>query len=150
MALSRLSSVASAAALTAPSHLTAATTCHAFSTSTSTSTSSSSSSSSYLSRHPPFVYHPAYTAPDWPESHTFAMWKFADAADQLVADGVVRCAEDFVAPAEPIPDELFLLAHDRAYYDAFVHDTLEPALSRRIGFVRIIPVPIYLCTPAHS
>ena len=150
MALSRLSSVASAAALTAPSHLTAATTCHAFSTSTSTSTSSSSSSSSDLSRHPPFVYHPAYTAPDWPESHTFAMWKFADAADQLVADGVVRCAEDFVAPAEPIPDELFLLAHDRAYYDAFVHDTLEPALSRRIGFVRIIPVPIYLCTPAHS
>ena len=87
---------------------------------------------------------------DMSANHTFAMWKFADAADQLVADGVVRCAEDFVAPAEPIPDELFLLAHDRAYYDAFVHDTLEPALSRRIGFVRIIPVLIYLCTPAHS
>ena len=100
------------------------------------STSSSSFSSSSLSRHPPFVYHPAYTAPDWPENHTFAMWKFEDAAQCLLDDGVVRSPGDFFAPEEPIPDDMFLLAHDRAYYEAFVDDTLEPALRRRIGFTQ--------------
>lgn len=88
-----------------------------------------------FARHPPFVYHPAYSAPNWPSNHTFAMWKFKDAAVSLVKNAVVKSADDFFRPDDP-PDELFLRAHDPRYYRNFINDELDPVLKRRIGFIQ--------------
>jgi acetoin utilization deacetylase AcuC-like enzyme len=79
---------------------------------------------------PPFVYHPAYSAP-LPSSHRFPMAKFR-LLHQLLLERELARAEQFVQPL-PAPRRWLELVHEPRYHQAFAHGTLTHQEQRRIG-----------------
>lgn len=79
---------------------------------------------------PPFVHHPAYTAQTAP-GHRFPMTKYQRLAEVLVEEGLVGPG-GFHEP-EPASRALLAAAHDPAYVDAVLDQTLSAAEVRRIG-----------------
>ncbi|GLS45957.1 histone deacetylase family protein [Methylobacterium brachythecii] len=78
----------------------------------------------------PILFHPAYEA-SLPEGHRFPMRKFGRLAEILTERGLVPDGFTRPVPASP---ELLALAHDRAYVDAVLSQTLSPEVERTIGF----------------
>ncbi|QVV67683.1 histone deacetylase [Synechococcus sp. LA31] len=79
---------------------------------------------------PPFVYHPAYSAP-LPSSHRFPMAKFR-LLHQLLLERELARAEQVVQPL-PAPRRWLELVHEPRYHQAFAHGTLTHQEQRRIG-----------------
>ncbi len=79
---------------------------------------------------PPFIYHPAYSAP-LPSSHRFPMAKFR-LLHQLLLERELARAEQFVQPL-PAPRRWLELVHEPRYHQAFAHGTLTHQEQRRIG-----------------
>ena len=79
----------------------------------------------------PIVHHPAYVA-DLPDGHRFPMQKFGKLAQVLRRDDIVT-AGGFIAPIEA-PRNWLTLAHDPAYVDAVLTQTVERRVAREIGF----------------
>lgn len=77
----------------------------------------------------PIVHHPAYDAP-LPEEHRFPMGKFKALAQILVAEGLAP--EGFHEPTLASREAL-IRAHDAAYVDAVMSQTVSPMITRRIG-----------------
>lgn len=78
----------------------------------------------------PLVHHPAFDAL-FDEAHRFPMRKFTRLAEILVEDGLVPAG--FHVPAPASPDELEL-AHDPAYVEAVLTQTVPSATEKAIGF----------------
>ncbi|ALN72860.1 histone deacetylase [Aureimonas sp. AU20] len=78
----------------------------------------------------PLVHHPAFDAL-FDEAHRFPMRKFTRLAEILVEDGLVQGG--FHVPA-PAPVEALELAHDAAYVEAVLTQTVSPAIEKNIGF----------------
>ena len=79
---------------------------------------------------PPFVYHPAYSAP-LPSSHRFPIAKFR-LLHQLLLERELARAEQFVQPL-PAQRRWLELVHEPRYHQAFAHGTLTHQEQRRIG-----------------
>jgi acetoin utilization deacetylase AcuC-like enzyme len=78
------------------------------------------------------VHHPHYDATSVPDGHRFPMRKYARLADLLrAAPFAQRLAWN--AP-EPASRDQLIRAHDPAYVDAVLTQTLDDRLARRIGF----------------
>ena len=86
---------------------------------------------------PPFVYHPAYSAP-LPSSHRFPMAKFRMLHDLLHRQGLAQ-AEHMHQPL-PAPRRWLELVHARGYHQAFARGELSPAAARRIGLPATTPL----------
>ncbi|MFM8675236.1 MAG: histone deacetylase [Vulcanococcus sp.] len=86
---------------------------------------------------PPFVYHPAYSAP-LPSSHRFPMAKFR-LLHQLLLEQELASAGQFVAPL-PAPRRWLELVHGQRYHQAFARGELTPAEQRRIGLPATTPL----------
>ena len=81
----------------------------------------------------PIIHHEAYVARDVPATHRFPMGKFRAVAERCVAEGLVASFEDFHRPM-PAPASWLQLAHDAAYVDQVLTQTVPADLERRIGF----------------
>ena len=81
----------------------------------------------------PIIHHEAYVARDVPANHRFPMGKFRAVAERCVAEGLVASFEDFHRPM-PAPASWLQLAHDPAYVDQVLTQTVPADLERRIGF----------------
>ena len=81
----------------------------------------------------PIIHHEAYVARDVPATHRFPMGKFRAVAERCVADGLVASFDDFHRPM-PAPASWLQLAHDPAYVDQVLTQTVPADLERRIGF----------------
>ncbi|KQT85770.1 histone deacetylase [Aurantimonas sp. Leaf443] len=79
----------------------------------------------------PIVHHPAFDA-SFDAAHRFPMSKFTRLAQILVEDGIVGPA-GFHVPAPALPDWL-ALAHDGAYVEAVLTQSVDPAVEKAIGF----------------
>ncbi|MDX2234251.1 MAG: histone deacetylase [Hyphomonadaceae bacterium] len=77
----------------------------------------------------PIVHHPDYDAA-LPEGHRFPMRKFAALAALLRDEGFAP--NGFVKPA-PADRAALVRAHDAAYVDAVLNQSVDPAFTRRIG-----------------
>ncbi len=77
----------------------------------------------------PIVHHTAYSAPQ-PPGGRFPMGKFARLAEILVAEGLAP--NGFHEPALASPGDL-ARAHDAAYVQAVLEQSLSPAQERQIG-----------------
>ena len=86
---------------------------------------------------PPFVYHPAYSAP-LPSSHRFPMAKFRLLHDELLLQGLANTAQ-FHQP-QPVPRRWLELVHGRPYHQAFARGQLSAADQRRIGLPATTPL----------
>ena len=86
---------------------------------------------------PPFVYHPAYSAP-LPSSHRFPMAKFRLLHQLLLQQGVA-VPEQFHAPL-PAPRRWLELVHTPRYHRAFARGELNPQEQRRIGLPATTPL----------
>lgn len=81
----------------------------------------------------PIIHHEAYVARDVPATHRFPMGKFRAVAEQCVAEGLVQSFDDFHRPM-PAPASWLQLAHDPAYVDQVLTQSVPEPLERRIGF----------------
>lgn len=81
----------------------------------------------------PIIHHEAYVAPDVPATHRFPMGKFRAVAERCLAEGLVASFDDFHRPM-PAPASWLQLAHDHAYVDQVLTQTVPAELERRIGF----------------
>jgi acetoin utilization deacetylase AcuC-like enzyme len=81
----------------------------------------------------PIIHHNAYVARDVPPTHRFPMGKFRAVAEHCVSEGLVASFDDFHRPM-PAPASWLQLAHDAAYVDHVLTQTVPQALERRIGF----------------
>lgn len=79
----------------------------------------------------PIIHHPAYVA-TLPKGHRFPMLKFGALAQVLRRDGLVPDG-GFLEPI-PAPRNWLTLAHDEAYVDAVLSQTVDPKVAREIGF----------------
>ena len=86
---------------------------------------------------PPFVYHPAYSAP-LPSSHRFPMAKFRLLEQRLLQLGLAT-PEQFHQPL-PVPRRWLELVHSRRYHQAFSQGRLTPMEQRRIGLPATTPL----------
>jgi len=87
--------------------------------------------------HPPFIYHPAYSAP-LPSSHRFPMAKFR-LLQQLLLERDLARPEQFVQPL-PAPRRWLELVHEPRYHRAFARGTLTHQEQRRIGLPATTPL----------
>jgi acetoin utilization deacetylase AcuC-like enzyme len=81
----------------------------------------------------PIIHHEAYVARDVPATHRFPMGKFRAVAEQCVAEGLVPSFASFHRPM-PAPASWLQLAHDPAYVDQVLTQSVPEPLERRIGF----------------
>jgi acetoin utilization deacetylase AcuC-like enzyme len=81
----------------------------------------------------PIIHHEAYVARDVPATHRFPMGKFRAVAERCLAEGLVASFDDFHRPM-PAPASWLQLAHDPAYVDQVLTQSVPEALERRIGF----------------
>ena len=86
---------------------------------------------------PPFIYHPAYSAP-LPSSHRFPMAKFRLLHQLLLQQGVA-VPEQFHTPL-PAPRRWLELVHSPRYHRAFARGELNPQEQRRIGLPATTPL----------
>ena len=77
------------------------------------------------------AYSPIYKY-ELPEGHRFPMIKYELLPEQLLYEGTVREA-NFFHPT-PLPEEVALRAHTKAYWDKLHQLTLTPSEERAIGF----------------
>nr|WP_029030771.1 histone deacetylase [Salinarimonas rosea] len=82
-----------------------------------------------MRRLPPIVSHQHYEAP-LPERHRFPMGKYGALRRALEAEGLVP--DGFVRP-EPAEPEILALAHDPAYVEAVLTQSVAKDVERRIG-----------------
>ncbi len=87
------------------------------------------------------MHHRDYDAA-LPEGHRFPMRKFAALAAYLRENGL---APDGFAVPDPIDRTALLRAHDAAYVDAVLTQTVAPAIERRIGLPVSAPVARRAC-----
>ena len=87
----------------------------------------------------PIVFHDAYVARDVPTGHRFPMGKFRAVAEEILTAGLLTDFDAFHRPA-PAPASWLQLAHDPAYVDQVLTQTVPAALERRIGFKMSEPV----------
>jgi len=76
------------------------------------------------------AHHQAYVAP-LPSAHRFPMAKFGRLMALLLADRVVEPEQ--VRRPQPAPAEVLALAHEAAYVEGVLEQTLDAAAVRRIG-----------------
>jgi len=81
----------------------------------------------------PIIHHEAYVARDVPATHRFPMGKFRAVAEHCVAEGLVASFDEFHRPM-PAPASWLQLAHDPAYVDQVLTQSVPEPLERRIGF----------------
>ena len=86
---------------------------------------------------PPFVYHPAYSAP-LPSSHRFPMAKFRLLHQLLLERGLAQAGQ-FQQPL-PAPRRWLELVHHRRYHQAFCQGQLSREEQRRIGLPATTPL----------
>jgi acetoin utilization deacetylase AcuC-like enzyme len=86
---------------------------------------------------PPFIYHPAYSAP-LPSSHRFPMAKFRLLHQLLLRRGLA-VARSFHQPL-PAPRRWIELVHSRRYHQAFSRGALTAREQRRIGLPATRPL----------
>lgn len=79
----------------------------------------------------PLVYHPDYVT-ELPPGHRFPMPKFGRVYQRLIRDGVAGL-DQFHCPAIATREQL-LLAHDKAFVDAYFDGSIDARAMRRIGF----------------
>lgn len=85
------------------------------------------------------VWSPDYTALDVPDHHRFPMGKYEAVARRLVAEGIVPGFDAFHHPFAA-PSSWLELAHDAAYVDGVLTQTLADDVQRRIGFKVTEPI----------
>ena len=85
------------------------------------------------------VWSPDYTAHDVPDHHRFPMGKYEAVARRLVADGIVPDFDAFHVPIAA-PASWLELAHEPAYVDGVLNQTLPDDVQRRIGFKVTEPI----------
>lgn len=85
------------------------------------------------------VWSPDYTAHDVPDHHRFPMGKYEAVARRLVADGIVPDFDAFHVPIAA-PANWLELAHEPAYVDGVLNQTLPDDVQRRIGFKVTEPI----------
>ncbi len=89
----------------------------------------------------PVVFHDAYVARDVPSGHRFPMGKFRAVAEEVLRAGIVKDFDSFYRPT-PAPASWLQLAHDAAYVDQVLTQSVPAALERRIGFKMTEPVAL--------
>ena len=77
------------------------------------------------------AYNPIYAHPLL-EGHRFPMLKYELIPGQLLYEGSIT--ENNMFQPDACPENIVLLAHDAAYLDKLLHQTLSPAEQRKIGF----------------
>lgn len=84
-----------------------------------------------MSRLPPLIYHPCYSALQLPDRHRYPIGKYRALYELLLSQGVAsHCFVD--APAATIAQ--LALVHDHRYITALINGELDAKKMRRIGF----------------
>lgn len=77
------------------------------------------------------AFDPIYAHP-LPEGHRFPMLKYELIPEQLLYEGSITNSNIF--HPDTCPENIVLLAHDAAYLDKLLHQTLSLSEQRKIGF----------------